>query len=178
MQPRLRRSLTIVIAVWIAAMAVPAQGAFVDDPDFARGPLDLKRLVATKHDATAALHLTLTTYGRWDASLLHVSGSNRVFFIFNPDRTGKPDFIGEVRFRDGALWMRITDRNGNFVRRVRVYHPERNVVRARVPRGLPNPDGQTWLAAAERYVTATGPCAETCRDRIPSSGWLKLTPGL
>ena len=47
---RLRRSLTAVVALAIAAVALPAQAAFVDDPAFAQGPLDLKRLVANKHE--------------------------------------------------------------------------------------------------------------------------------
>ena len=37
---------------------------------------------------------------------LDVAGSNRIFFEFNPDRSGRPDYIGEVRFRDGHLWVR------------------------------------------------------------------------
>jgi hypothetical protein len=177
-RPRTRRWLAVVIAVWIGSAALPASAAFVDDPPYARGPLDLKRLTATKHDATAPIHLTLLTYGSWDASLLDVSGSNRIFFLFNPDRNERPGFIGEVLFRDGVLWMRITDRSGDFIRRVRAYHPENDTVRVTVPRGLPNPDGNAWLAAIEEYKTATGPCATTCRDRIPDNRWLKLTPGL
>jgi len=98
--------------LWIGSAALPASAATVDDPPYARGPLDLKRLTATKHDATAPIHLTLLTYGSWDASLLDVSGSNRIFFDFNPDRSGKPDFIGEVRFHDGLLWVRLTNRQG------------------------------------------------------------------
>jgi len=172
-----RRWLAVLVAVWVGAIALPASAASVDDPPLARGPLDLKRLVAEKHDATAPIHLTLITYGNWDPSLLDVSGSNRIFFLFNPDRTGRPDFIGEVLFRDGALWMRITNRSGDFIRRVRAYHPENDTVKVVVPRGLPNPDGNSWLAATEEYKTATGPCAETCRDRIPDNRWLKLTPG-
>jgi len=121
---------------------------------------------------------SLADYGSWDASLLDVSGSNRIFFDFNPDRSGKPDFIGEVRFHDGLLWVRLTNRQGDFIRRVRAYHPEGDVLRTTIPRGLPNPDGNAWLAAREEYKTATGPCARGCADRIPSgSGWLKLTPG-
>lgn len=175
-----RHRIAVAIALLSVCLALPAWGASVDDHDRARGPLDLKRLVATKRDATAPLHLRLITYGRWDADLLKVSGRNRVFFQFNPDQAGRPDFIGEVFFRDGVLWMRITDRDGDFIRRVRAYHPERDVVRATVPRGLPNPDGQTWLAASERYVTQTGPCADPdpCSDRVPGTGWLRLTPGL
>lgn len=177
-QVRPRRWLAVVVAVWVASIALPASAASVDDPPLARGPLDLKRLVAEKHDATAPIHLTLLTYGSWDASLLDVSGSNRIFFDFNPDLSGRPDFIGEVRFRDGLLWVRITNRRGDFIRRVRAYHPERDVLRTTIPRGLPNPDGHAWLAAREEYRTATGPCAATCSDRIPNNNrWLKLTPG-
>jgi hypothetical protein len=31
--------------------------------------------------------------------------------------------------------------------------------------GSPQPDENAWLAATERYKTATGPCAATCSDR-------------
>jgi hypothetical protein len=100
------------------------------------------------------------------------------FFDFNPDRSGRPDFIGAVRFLDGLLWVRITNRRGDFIRRVRAYHPERDVLRTTIPRGLPNPDGHAWLAAREEYKRATGQCSATSRDRIPQgTGWLKLTPG-
>jgi hypothetical protein len=172
-----RRVIVAAAAALLALSSVPAHGAAVNDGDFARGPLDLKRLVATKHDATAPLHLRLVTYGDWEARFLDVAGGNRIFFLFNPDRSGRPDFSGEVLFRDGRLWMRIEDAGGDFVRRIRVYHPEKNVVTTVVPRGLPNPDGHAWLAASERFQTDSGPCAEGCFDRIPDHGWLKVTPG-
>jgi hypothetical protein len=176
-RPGTRRWLAVVVATCIGWVALPASAASIDDPSLARGPLDLKRLVATKHDANAPIHLTVVTYGDWDANLLDVSGSNRIFFLFNPDRRGRPDFSGEVLFRDGFLWLRITNRAGDFVRRVRAYHPDPSIVTAIVPRGLPNPDGNAWLAATERYKTATGSCVKACSDRIPDHGWLKLTPG-
>jgi len=176
-RPRTRRWLAVVLATCIGSVALSASAASIDDPSHARGPLDLKRLVATKHDANAPIHLTLVTYGDWAANLLDVSGSNRIFFLFNPDRRGRADFTGEVRFHDGSLWLRITDGSGEVVGRVRAYHPDPSVVRATVPRGVPNPDGNAWLAASERYTTATGPCVVTCSDRIPDRGWLKLTPG-
>jgi hypothetical protein len=174
---RLRRSLVSVVVVAIAALAMPAQAAVVDDPAFARGPLDLKRLQADKHDAGAPIHLTILTYGRWSARLLDVDGPNRISVLFNTDRTGGADFIGEIFFREGDLWMRVERRDGTFVRTIRVYHPTRSSVRATIPRGLPNPDGNSWLAVTEEYTTPTGPCSQTCQDRIPDRGWLKLTPG-
>ena len=172
-----RRWFGAILVMWVGFVALPASAASIDDPSLARGPLDLKRLVATKHDANAPIHLTVVTYGDWDANLLDVLGSNRIFIQFNPDRRGRPDFIGEVLFRDGVLWLRIANRAGDLVRRVRAYHPDPHVVTATVPRGLPNPDGNAWLAATERYTTTAGPCVETCSDRIPDHGWLKLTPG-
>jgi hypothetical protein len=176
-RPGTRRLFAAILVMCAGSLALPASAASIDDPPLARGPLDLKRLVATKHDATAPIHLKVITYGNWAANILAVSGSNRVYILFNPDRQGRPDFTGEVRFHDGRLWLRITDRAGDFVRRVRAYHPDPNAVTVTVPRGLPNPDGNAWLAAAERYITTTGPCVEPCSDRIPDRGWLKLTPG-
>jgi hypothetical protein len=52
-----------------------------------------------------------------NANLLGISGSNRIFVLFNPDRSGCPDFTGEVGFDDGVLWLRITNRAGDLVRR-------------------------------------------------------------
>jgi hypothetical protein len=63
--------------------------------------------------------------------------------------------------------MRVERRDGTFLRLLRVYHPTRSSVRVTIPRGLPNPDGQSWLAATERYKTPSGFCAQTCHDRIP-----------
>jgi hypothetical protein len=161
----------------LLVMAVPGQAATVVDPNNARGPLDLKRLVATKHDATAPLHVRLVTYGRWSASVLAEDSRSRLSLLFNSDRSGRVDFIGEIFFRDGRLVMRIETRAGQFVRRVRVQHPTRRSITARIPRGLPNPDGNAWLAATERYESATGFCVSICKDRIPGKGWLKVTPG-
>jgi hypothetical protein len=172
-----RRSFVIVIAVVFAAVALPAQAAFVDDPEFAQGPLDLKRFVANKHSAGAPIHLSVVTYGTWKARLLDVDGPNRIFVLFNPDRQGDADFIGEIFFREGLLRMRVTRPNGTFVRLIRAYHPTGHIVGVTIPRGLPNPDGHSWLAATERFRTSDGPCASTCQDRIPDGGWLKLTPG-
>ena len=83
---RLRRSLTAVVALAIAAVALPAHAAFVDDPALAPGPLDLKRLVANKHDATAPIHLSIVTYGIVARSPARPDGPNRLFVLFNPDR--------------------------------------------------------------------------------------------
>jgi hypothetical protein len=174
---RCRRFLTAIVAFAIAALALPAQAAVIGDPAFARGPLDLRRLRADKHDAGAPIDLTILTYGKWRARLLDVDGPNRISVLFNTDRTGGADFIGEIFFRDGDLWMRVERSNETFVRLIRVYHPTRSSVRATIPRGLPNPDGHSWLAATEEYTTPTGPCAQTCQDRIPDRGWLMLTPG-
>jgi hypothetical protein len=174
---KLRRSSTAIAALAIVALMLPVQAAVIDDPDFARGPLDLKRLQADKHDAGAPIHLSILTYGRWRARLLDVNGPNRISLLFNTDHAAGADFIGEIFFRDGGLWLRVERRDGTFVRTIRVYHPTRSSVRATIPRGLPNPDGQSWLAATEDYTTPTGPCSEGCHDRIPNRGWLKLTPG-
>jgi hypothetical protein len=178
MQTSIKRWLRVIVVVCIGALTVPAEAASVHDPNLARGPLDLKWLVADKHDAGAPLHLKVVTYGRWKANLLDKAGRNRIYVLFNPKRAEQEQFVGEVFFRDGRLWMRITRRNGDFIRRIPAYHPRGDTVKAVVPNGLPNPDGQTWLAATEEYGTDDGPCADLCDDRVPDAGWLKLTPGL
>jgi hypothetical protein len=172
------RATAALIAALLVGVAMPAHAASVDDPDNARGPLDLKRLVATKHDATAPLRVRLITYGTWPASELDEDGQSRLNFLFNSDHAGRVDFIGEVFFRDGRLLMRIETRAGQFVRRVRVKHPTRSSITAVIPAGLPNPDGNAWIAATERYQSETGFCVSICKDRIPGKGWLKVTPGL
>jgi hypothetical protein len=88
------------------------------------GPRSSGRAFPAPSNSSENVGPSLADYGSWDASLLDVSGSNRIFFDFNPDRSGKPDFIGEVRFHDGLLWVRLTNRQGDFIRRVRAYHPE------------------------------------------------------
>jgi hypothetical protein len=174
----LLRTLALGATLALALTASPAHAATIEDPALASGPLDLKLLEATKHDAGASLRLRLVTYGRWRARLLDEEGPNRISFLFDTDRDGRHDYVGEVFFRDGVLWMRIETAGGRFLRRLRVYHPARNTIRVSVPHGLPNPDGNIWLAATERYWTPTGYCSKTCGDRIPNAGWLKLTPGL
>lgn len=156
-------------------VAGPAGAAMVDDRDLARGTLDLKRLVATKHDATAPLRLRLITYHDWPASLL--VGENRIRFLLNTDREGRYDYIGVVTYRDGRLEMRISTRQGRSIRIVRVSHPTPDSIRATIPHGVPNPDGNVWLAADERYRGEVDGCLSGCRDRIPNTGWLKVTPG-
>jgi hypothetical protein len=160
----------------LLSLAIPARATTIDDPNLARGPLDLRRLVATKHDATAPLHLTLYTYGHWKPRLLDVSGRSRLFFLFNTNSKHGEEFTGEIFFRGGHMIMRVTSRAGAFVRKLPVFHPRPDMARTTVPRGLPNPDGNSWLAAAEVYHPASGPCASGCRDRIPTEGWLKVVP--
>ena len=174
---RSTRWLPVAIAAIVTSILQPAVAASLDDPPYARGPLDMKRLVAYKHDAGAPLHVTVVTYGTWPANILDAEGRNRIFIIFNPDHEGEREYTGEVFFRNGNLWMRIEDRAGTFVRRVEVRHPEGDVIRVTIPAGLPNPNGHAWIAVAEHWVTETGPCADVCRDRVPGSGWLKVTPG-
>jgi hypothetical protein len=175
LRPRLRIVLPVALA--LLCLASSALAASVEDPNLARGPLDLKRLVADKHSANAPLYLRLVTYGSWRPRLLDRAGENRLFFLFDTDVDGRADFVGEI-FHDGRLWMRLTRMDGTFLRRLKVSHPRPDTATTVVPRGLPNPDGNARVAAAERYRTATGPCATLCEDRIPSGdGWLKVTPG-
>jgi len=169
-------SLCMLVVTIMLSTAVASRAATIDDPNLARGPLDLKRLVATKHDATAPLHVKLFTYGRWKASLLDLSGRSRLYLLFNTNSKHGEEFTGEIFRRNGHLVMVVTTRAGAFVRKLRVSHPRPNVVKTTLPRGLPNPDGNAWLAAAEVYHPANGACASGCRDRIPTDGWLKVTP--
>lgn len=172
-----RRGLAIITIAGVLAAVGSAQAAVIDDRNFARGPLDLKLLEGTKHDAGASLRLRLVTYQRWKASIIDASGRNRFYFLFNTDRSGGADFIGEVfRATNGHLVMRITNSDGQFLKRVRAYHPNPRTLRTTVPRGLPNPDGNVWIAALERYWGTTV-CVNGCHDRIPNKGWMKLTPG-
>jgi hypothetical protein len=101
-RPGTRRLFAAILVMCVGSLALPASAASIDDPPLARGPLDLRRLVATKHDATAPIHVTVVTYGEWNANLLNISGSKRIFVLFNPDRLGRPDYTGEVRFNDGV----------------------------------------------------------------------------
>jgi hypothetical protein len=151
----------------------------VTDGNKARGPLDLHRLSATKHDATAPLTITISTYGTCEGSLLAIDGPNRLNVLFQIDKDRKVDFIGEIFFRNGRLHMRITTAGGAFVRLLRVSHPKGYLVRTTVPRGLPNPDGNLRIAATMTYRSSDGACSATpCEDRIPGHGWLKVTAGL
>jgi hypothetical protein len=105
--------------------------------------------------------------------LLDVSGSNRIYVLLDPDRKGRPDFTGEVLFRGGFLWLSISDRSGDFVRRVRAYHPERNIMKAVVSRGLPNP---TTMPGLPRPSDTRRPRDRALRPAA-TDGWLELTPG-
>lgn len=176
MTVRSRTSGCLLAAAILLSIAAPARAVSIDDPNLARGPLDLKRLVATKHDATAPLHIKLFTYGRWDASVLDVSGRSRLFLLFNTNSKHGEEFLGEIFRRHGRLVMKVTTRAGAFVRKLRVFHPRPDMVKTTIPRGLPNPDGNAWIAAAEVYHPMVGACASGCRDRIPTDGWLKVTP--
>jgi hypothetical protein len=173
---RFRLSTGMLLVTVLLSTAAPARAAIIDDPNLARGPLDLKRLVATKHDATAPMHLKLFTYGTWKARLLDAAERSRLYILFNTNSKHGEEFTGEIFFRGGRLFMNVTTRAGAFVRKLRVHHPQPNMVKTTVPRGLPNPDGNAWIAAAEIYHPATGACSSGCRDRIPTEGWLKVTP--
>jgi hypothetical protein len=166
----------VLLVTLVLSLVAPAQGATIGDPNYARGPLDLKRMVATKHDAIAPLHLKLFTYGRWKGHVLDVSGRSRLYILFNTNSKRGEEFTGEIFFRGGHLVMRITRRAGAFVRTLRVTHPRPDMVKTTVPRGLPNPEGNAWLAGLEVYHPDTGACASGCRDRIPTEGWMKVTP--
>ena len=112
---RANRWPVVVIAAIVASFAQPAAAASIDAPPHARGPLDLKRLVATKHDAGAPLRVPVVTWETWPANTLDVAGGNRIFILFNSDHEGRWEYRGEVLFRDGDLWLRIEDRAGTFV---------------------------------------------------------------
>src|SRR3990172_7147048 len=127
--------LSILVLATVAASPTPGLAASVEDSNQARGPLDLRRLAGSKHDATAPLHVRLTTYGRWPAKLLDADGPNRLFLLFQANHDGNAEFIGEIRFLNGRLSMRVTRRSGTFVRRLPVRHPTRDEVRMTLPRG-------------------------------------------
>jgi len=173
----IRRSFVALVTVLCVLVPTAARAASVDDADAARGPLDLHRLTATKHDAGAPLHITIVTYRRWRASLIRRSGPNRLHVLFQTDKAAGADYVGEIFSTSGRLKVRVTTAGGSFVRSLAARHPKPNVVRLTVPRGLPNPDGNLKLAATMTYRTASGACSSTCHDRIPDDGWLKVTPG-
>ena len=159
---RSTRWLLVAIAAIVTSIAQPAAAASLDDLPHARGPLDLKRLVAFKHDAAAPLHVTVVTYGTWPANT-DASGRNRIFIIFNPDHEGEREYTGEVFFRTGTCGCVSRTAPGRLYGASRFGIPRETRSGSRIPAGLPNPNGHAWIAVAEHWVTETGPRADICR---------------
>lgn len=162
-----------------------ADRAGLSDPDDARGLLDIKR-ISHGHDDRGRLVHTVRTFARWRTNELPSNDENSVGILFesSSDTFGSDRFIWIRRSQQGRLYAKLyrvlTHPNGEFLRRVPVWRPDRRSVRVAVhPKFLGRrfADGYRWRAITSFEKGNSGPCREdnvassfpagNCRDAAP-----------
>ena len=176
-RPRTRRWAALAIAMTIASLALPASAATILDPSMARGPLDLQ--AADGHEARRG-----RAAPRHDRDVGAVAREHARPLGPEPDLRPlqhEPPRRVRIHRGDPLQRRRARDADRGPGRPLRPRRPRLPPVGGHGqdddPAGLPNPNGHSWIAAAEQWVTETGFCAQVCDDRIPGQGWLKVTPG-
>lgn len=170
----------------VGAPALADRGG-LSDPNDGRGLLDIRRISHRDDDRGRLVH-TVRTFARWRTKELPSNDENSVGILFESrsDKFGSDRFIWIRRSREGRLYAKLyrvlTHPNGEFLRRVPVWRPDRHSVRVAVhPRFLGRrfADGYRWRAITSFEKGNNGPCREdnvassfpagNCRDASPGN---------
>ncbi|MDP9067979.1 MAG: hypothetical protein M3N53_06500 [Actinomycetota bacterium] len=173
----MRRVVVSVVALgllWGAPSAALADRAGVRDAEDTPGLLDI-RSVSHGHDSRGRLVHTVRTFPEWKTRALPRTDENYVGFVFESGsgEFGSDRFVWVRRSDQGRLYAELyrveTHANGEFLRRVPVWRPNRRSVTIAIrPRflGTEFADGYRWRAITSFEKGADGPCR---RDREASS---------
>lgn len=169
-------AMVVISPVWPDGGGVAAAATFVASVADGRGtgPLDLRRLEARRSAPGAAiLHITITTWTRWDARLLAEGTPHRLLILFDTDGDGRANYTGRVRYARGTLALFI-EGPGSAFEPLAVQRTAPTVITVTVPGDSPpNPaTRRLGIAAQSLYVGSKTACARGCADRAPDAGWL------
>lgn len=173
----MRRLLIGLFALTLVASSAPTaladRGLRLDADDTA-GPLDI-RSIAHAHDDRGRLVHTIRTFGTWRIGSLPAKDDTYLGFLFESpsDRFGSDRFVWVRRSETGGLYAELyrvlTHPNGEFLRRVPVWRPNKSSVRIAIrPRFLGSgfANGYRWRATTSYEKGTAGPCR---RDQEASS---------
>lgn len=173
----MRRLLVALIVLLLVPLGSPvalADRARVSDANDTLGLLDI-RSIAHRHDGRGRLVHTVRTFRRWRTRALPADDENYLGFLFESRsrKFGSDRFVWVRRSEQGHLYAELyqvlTHPNGEFLRRVPVWRPDRQSVRIAVrPRFLGRrfEDGYRWRAITSFEKGSEGPCR---RDNEVSS---------
>ena len=170
-----RSSVAIAAAMFALLSAMPASAApdsEVSDPDDMASPLDVQRLAYIDEGGGVGT-LKITTYAKWSCSYLAPPGAS-VKWFFDGAADGDVDLIGNLRCRNGRLWLflRGTD-SGNTYEPVPANRPNRTTARITMSFDLSELAGDNLAVKVKVRDTTAEACSRTdpCTDRGPDAGW-------
>jgi hypothetical protein len=155
--------------------AVPAHAAQETDPDDKDGFLDLAVLKA-KGDKGEIGTFTIETHDGFACNYLKADGKNHLKLVFDDGRDGDADLVGRFECLENKLFMFLHGSDtGSDYEPIRAERPKAKITRVRVPLDLIEFErahmGVKVLAKDNTNVDCK---PEACKDRIPSSGNLKV----
>ncbi len=170
----LARLLALAAATVAAlALAAPAMGATLSDPNDVSGKLDLRTL--TGRSSSGFVTVTVRTWGTWANSVLASTGPNRLVVLFDTDLDGASEYRARIVRIDSALVALLSGQGSNF-EPIPVTKVNGSTVRFSFPQDViaeevESPDESLRLAATSTY-RGSAACTTACKDRAPNSGWL------
>jgi Right handed beta helix region len=147
----------------------------VTDPNDTGGRLDIAVLRGTggRHGTG---HFKIETQRRFGCRTLKLGKPNRLELLFDDRRDGDADLIGKFRCSKGHWTLRLHGpSSGNHYEALHATRPNRHTLKVTVPLDLRELKGtHMGVYARSKDATAPGCRAQSCRDRAPKAGSLKV----
>ena len=171
----MKRVLSVVSVLCLLFVALPAHAAEDTDPDDKAGFLDLAELVAVGDQGEIGT-FTIKTHEGFACNYLKASTDNYLKIVFDDGRDGDADLVGRFKCIDNKLMFFLHGPDtGNDYEPFRADRPKAKVTRVAFAMDLAefeaNHMGVKVLAKDATNVDCK---PDACKDRIPSSGDLKV----
>jgi hypothetical protein len=170
-----KRVLSAVSVLCLLFVALPAHAAEDTDPDDKAGFLDLAELIA-EGDKGEVGKFTIKTHEGFACNYLKPSSDNYLKLVFDDRRDGDADLVGRFKCIDNALMLFLHgSETGSDYEPIRADRPRAKVTRVSVPMDLLEFEGNHMgVKVLAKDATNVDCKPDACKDRIPSSGDLKV----
>jgi hypothetical protein len=170
-----KKALSLLSAAIVLAIALPAHAATDTDPDDKAGFLDLAELVAVGDKGDVGT-FTIKTHEGYACNYLKPSSDNYLKLMFDDGRDGDTDLVARFKCIDNKMMVFLHGpQTGNTYDEFRADRPKAKVTRTAFSMDLiefeANHMGVKVLAKDATNVDCK---PDACKDRIPSSGDLKV----
>jgi hypothetical protein len=170
-----KRVLTLLSVLCLFLLAFPAHAAEDTDPDDQAGFLDLAELIAVGEKGDVGT-FTIKTHEGYACNYLKPSSDNYLKLVFDERRDGDADLVGRFKCIDNKLMFFLHGSDtGSDYEPFRADRPKAKVTRVAFSMDLLEFEGNHMGVKVLAKDATNVDCKPTaCKDRIPSSGDLKV----